>query len=379
MPLWTDREDYLASQCQPDEKRWNAGDKVPAFLKRCCATFTFDRDSEGEIGILWAFKNHKACKDFARKVISGAKPHARAPETWWSPSRSSSLQAGQSFNPSMRRLSWGERSGRWAHCSLSVSPHPPHKRLREDKPMNASRVLGSCSDKHQEGPADTREAGCQQQLPDLSTHPDSYKSSPRLLKDLFSWGWFVHTRPLPVQYVIFTSRVYFWTCQHTAEKVRHMRACTVVVHSEAQAQLHSWKSWFEEFSQESLTQQLGWQTHVGEPPSSPFCYHSHFISVLCMKIWRLLLSIGFAGFIWKLAISLRHDNTGRVLAELYLSMYFIKEKLKWFWAVEVFSFLFFLFLTADSLALLFTRCHPDKSVIIKRGDPGSVYRQQYFG
>lgn len=148
-------------------------------------------------------------------------------------------------------------------------------------------------------------------------------------------------------------KVYFWTCQHTSEKVRHMRACT-----RGGAQGGTDTAAFLEitiprvFTAKSDTAAGLADTHVGKPPASPFCYHSHFISVLCTKIWGLLLSIGFAGFVWKLAIALRHDNTSRVLAELYLSMYFIKEKLKWFWEVEVFSP--FLFLAADSLVVTLT-------------------------
>lgn len=38
------------------------------------------------------------------KGVPGVKPHARAQETWCSPSCSSSLQAGQSLNLSVRRL-----------------------------------------------------------------------------------------------------------------------------------------------------------------------------------------------------------------------------------------------------------------------------------
>lgn len=124
--LWTDREAYLFSQHQPDEKPYSACDKVTAFWKRHCATFTFDWDSKGEISSLWGFKKHTACKDLARKVVSGVKPHAgRAQEKWCSPSCGSNLQAEQSLVLSVRRLSWGERSGRWAHFPLSQFP-PTH-------------------------------------------------------------------------------------------------------------------------------------------------------------------------------------------------------------------------------------------------------------
>lgn len=124
---------------------------------------------------------------------------------------------GWAITPSLRAKAW-LRWEEWEVSSfppLSVSPHPLHKRWGEDKLMNARGLLRSCSDKHEKGPADTREGGCQQQLPDLSTHPDLSelpdlsKSSPWLLKDLFSWAWFVYSRSLPIQYVIFTSQGLF--------------------------------------------------------------------------------------------------------------------------------------------------------------------------
>lgn len=167
--------------------------------------------------------------------------------------------------------------------SLTFPPHTD-QRWGEDKLMNTHRALQSCRDKQQKGPADTREAGCQLQLPDLSTHPDPSKSSPWLLKDLSLRAHLFIPNPICYLYIAKFISEHVNTLLKRSDIWGH---APVVVHREAQTQLHSWKSRFKGFSQQSLTQQLGWQTHIGKPPASPFCYHSHFISVLLHENLRV--------------------------------------------------------------------------------------------
>lgn len=101
-------------------------DNVLVFQKRCYAIFTLDRtqDSKREASSLWRFKNYTPSKDLVRKVAWDLKQEPRAQETWCSLSYSSSLQARQSLDPSLHRLSRCEMSARWAHFPLYEIPPP---------------------------------------------------------------------------------------------------------------------------------------------------------------------------------------------------------------------------------------------------------------
>lgn len=238
-------------------------------------------------------------------------------------------------------------SARWAHFPLYEILHPPHERWCEDKLMNMCGVLRSHHGKPQKRPTGRRQdASC-------SVHLDPCKSSPWLLKDLLLWG-LICLFPLPPDPIC-----YLYIAKFISERVNTVlkrsdtwqHACDGAqggTDTAAFLEITIWRL----FTGKSDTAP-GLTEKCRQATIFPFSYHSHFISMLCMKSERLLLSIVFAGFVWKLAIALRHDNTSRVLAELYLSMYFMKEKLKWFWGVEVFSFLpyFSLQQTAQSFYL----------------------------
>lgn len=69
--------------------------------------------------------------------------------------------------------------------------------------MNMCGVLRSCMISPRRDPQTEDKQDAKEQLTDLSMHPDPCKSSPWLLKDLFSWGLIClfPSPPDPIRYL----------------------------------------------------------------------------------------------------------------------------------------------------------------------------------